>query len=240
MGLEQQTVAEIASSSLGAIRVLERHGIDYCDCANTSLAAACRANGIEVEGVLRELDGVQTLRNRETDWTSAPLRDLIRFLQTEEHEFIRAELPLLQARMARVVEQHAGQYPQLQYLPKAFANLRHDLEAHMRHEENDLFPAILRHIEAAESGEPIRTSPLSAFGGPLRVVEMEHESAGAALRLLRDFCQNYNIPDDACMRYRALVGGLEELEDRLLRHIYLENNVLVPRACALKHAESQY
>ena len=62
---------------------------------------------------------------------------------------------------------------------------------------------------------------------------MEHESAGAALRLLRDLCDGHRSGTGS-VAYRELVVGLRKLEVRIAMHMHLENNVLIPRAAAMR------
>lgn len=234
MRIERLTLSEIAQSSLAAVRVLERHGIDYCADSGRSLHEVCIASNINPEVVLEELSNAEAPEVEDRDWTTAPLQDVLEFLVATDHAYIRSELKLLTDRLCRVVEEAGEMDSVFEHLPRVFANLREDLEVHMGYEEREVFPAIRRFIEGIEAGEALKGSPLAAFGGPLRVMDNEHETAGAALRLLRDFAQDYKVPENASLRYRALVLGLEALEDRLLRHIYIENNVLFPRAAALK------
>jgi regulator of cell morphogenesis and NO signaling len=61
-------------------------------------------------------------------------------------------------------------------------------------------------------------------------MEAEHESAGHALSLIREITRDYALPEHACVTYRALMSGLEELERDLHLHVHLENNILFPRA----------
>jgi regulator of cell morphogenesis and NO signaling len=67
-------------------------------------------------------------------------------------------------------------------------------------------------------------------GGPIAVMEAEHEAAGAALRRIRELTGDYTLPPGACTTWNALWHGLEALEVSLHEHIHLENNVLFPRA----------
>ncbi len=67
-------------------------------------------------------------------------------------------------------------------------------------------------------------------GGPVRVMMMEHDNAGNALKRFRELTNNYNLPEEACNTWRALWYGLEALEESLHQHIHLENNILFPRA----------
>lgn len=236
MTLQRLTVADVASGSLAAVRVLERHGIDYCADSSKSLPEVCAEQNISLSVVLDELSNETEGEPDDRDWTTAPLLEVIDFLVVTDHSHLRSELEVLRRRLDALVAEQGKRNPALAHLPRVFRSLQDDLETHMMYEERDVFPAIRRYVLAMESGEALKGSPLAAFGGPLRVMENEHETAGAALRLMRDFAQDYKVPDDSSLRYRALVLGLQELEDRLLRHMYIENNVLFPRAAALKPA----
>ena len=238
MTVERLTSAEIARSSLAAVRVLERHGIDYCADGSRTLQEVCIASNLSLEVILEELSNADDFDVQDRDWTTEPLENVIRFLVVTDHTYIRSELNVLGLRLDAMLQEHGSEHPLLSHLPKIFSGLREDLELHMKYEERDLFPAIAHYLDAMQSGEVLKGSALAAFGGPLRVMENEHETVGAALRLLRDFAQDYKVPMDSSLRFRALVLGLQALEDRLLRHIYIENNALYPRAAALKPARS--
>ena len=66
--------------------------------------------------------------------------------------------------------------------------------------------------------------------GPVRVMMMEHDNAGNALKRFRELTNDYNVPKEACNTWRALWHGLEAFEESLHQHIHLENNILFPRA----------
>jgi regulator of cell morphogenesis and NO signaling len=63
-------------------------------------------------------------------------------------------------------------------------------------------------------------------------MEAEHESAGSALRRMRELTDGYQVPAAACNTWRALWHGLDALESSMHQHIHLENNILFPRALA--------
>ncbi len=67
----------------------------------------------------------------------------------------------------------------------------------------------------------------------MQIMEQEHDTAGEALRRIRQVTSDYATPPDACTSYKALFGALAEFEGDLHRHIHLENNVLHPRTRAL-------
>ena len=236
MTFERLTAAGIADISLAAVRVLEEHGIDYCAADSRSLQEICRDRNLDLTAISEQLSGASAGESPDRDWTSEPLRELMSHLVVCDHTHFRSELAVLGRRLARVIEHSGDANPQLKYLTKVFYTLQVDLETHMKYEEAEVFPVLERYIRAEESGEPLQGSPLAIFGGPLRIMELEHETTGAALRLMREFADNYQPPEDGCPRYKALLKGLKEFETRLLRHVHLENNVLFPRCAALKAA----
>jgi regulator of cell morphogenesis and NO signaling len=168
------------------------------------------------------------------EWTSAPLTDLISYLVNVEHAQVRSRLPELQQLMNEVVDAFGHEHGTLAPLSKIFAALHCVLISHMDHEERYLFPEIIRYEDAIRIGKPIIGSPFSAFGGPVHVIESEHDCTGAALRLIRDFTQNYQVPAPGSPVYSALFEGLRQLEYTLRRHMYLENIILFARAAALR------
>jgi regulator of cell morphogenesis and NO signaling len=121
--------------------------------------------------------------------------------------------------MARkVVDVHRDKQPEtLPELLSVYLGLKAELEQHMAKEEQILFPMI-------QSGQG------SMATGPISVMEHEHDSAGGALRRLRELTSGYEVPAEACNTWRALWHGLAALEESLHQHIHLENNILFPRA----------
>jgi regulator of cell morphogenesis and NO signaling len=66
------------------------------------------------------------------------------------------------------------------------------------------------------------------------MMEHEHDSAGKALRGMRELSRGYVSLSDACVSYQTLYKALAELEADLHQHIHLENNILFPRAIAME------
>lgn len=233
---ETTTVAEMAASSLAAVRVFEKFGIDYCCGGKRPLAEVCLEKGYDAEAIQRELEaavaGVQTA---DTDWSPASLGELIRHIVDTHHEYLRREFPALQARLDKVYRVYNERYgPTLRGLPEAFAALRAELEMHTRKEEMILFPTIAAYEAAEQSGQPLPAAPFGTVANPIHMMEAEHESAGRALTEIRSITGDFQLPEYACVTYRALMTGLQDLERDLHVHIHLENNILFPRAQRLE------
>jgi len=234
VGIEEATVSQIAASSLAAVRIFERLGIDYCCGGKRPLAQVCREKGYDAASVRSELESAMSaapLPGR--NWSAAPLRELIDHIVGNHHEYLRRELGPLGERLDKVYRVYNEKYgPTLTGLPEVFAGLRVELEMHMRKEEMVLFPAIAAYESAMQAGSPLPRMPFGSIANPIRMMEAEHDSAGGALAEIRTITENYTIPEYACVTHRSLMAGLQELEQDLHQHIHLENNILFPRAIA--------
>lgn len=235
---QSATVAEIAAGSLAAVRVFERLGIDYCCGGKRPLADVCQSKGLDATTVQSELDAaLHASPEAARDWNTVPLRELIAHIVATHHAYLKREFQPIGERLAKVFRVYNQRYgPTLTGLPEVFSALQTEMEVHMFKEEHILFPAIASSEAAAGTGA---LPPHSCFGtvaNPIRMMESEHESAGQALERIRTITNDFEIPDYACVTYRALMNGLRELEEDLHLHVHLENNILFPRAIALEES----
>jgi regulator of cell morphogenesis and NO signaling len=231
------TVADIAAGSLGAVRVFERLGIDYCCGGKRPLAEVCVERGLDPDAVQRELNAGNPAAGGDRDWNTASLLDLVSHIVNTHHAYLKRELAPLSARLEKVYRVYNERYgPILTGLPEEFEGLRAELELHTAKEERILFPAIVAAEAAAQAWRPAPANPFGALRNPIRMMEAEHDAAGRALGAMRGITNNFEIPEYACNTYRALMVGLQELEQDLHLHIHLENNILFPRAIELERA----
>lgn len=229
------TLAELAAESLAAVRVLEKHGLDYCCGGKKRLDTACSEKHLRVESVLAEIDAAKLPAEDATNWQTAPLDDLIGYILRTHHEYLRRELPALSQRMHKVLGVHGGKDPtRFGRMSEILEGLQYELEMHMHKEEAILFPVLEQYAEATAAGRPVPAVPFGTIANPIAMMEYEHTSAGNALETLRELTDGYQPPEWACMTVRALYGGLAALEKDLHLHIHLENNILFPRGIAME------
>lgn len=230
----QNTVGEIAAQSLGAVKVFEKYGIDYCCGGKRSVEDVCREKGIDPAELNRALEQTAAAPDA-TDWNNATLRELIHHIVATHHEFLKLELPRLSERMRKVVAAHTSKdSATITELDSTFAGLRAELESHLGKEEHILFPAIERYETAFVRGLPLPPAPFGSIANPIAVMEREHDSAGAALLRIRELTRDFTVPEWACNTVRALWQGLAELEADTHRHIHLENNILHRRTLEME------
>jgi regulator of cell morphogenesis and NO signaling len=206
------TIGQIAAETPASVRVFERYGIDYCCGGRVAFDEACRGRGLDAEAVRVEIEREAPAAEDQTDWTKAPVNDLIDHILEKHHVYLKTNLPLIEAKIAKVMQAHGEKVPTI---AGVFGAMKEELDAHMMKEERILFPMI-------------RSTGRGAMG-PIRVMLAEHDSAGDALAALRSLTSGYAVPEGACNTWRSLYFELAELERDLHRHIHLENNVLFPR-----------
>ena len=231
--LDNRSVRELASAAPGAARVFEKFGIDYCCGGERSLAQACSAAKVNLREVAEALGKPQTQKD-DRDWQKATLAELITHIVAKHHQFVRQEIQRLLPLTAKVTGVHGKNHPELEKIQSSFHALSEELTAHLMKEERMLFPYIEQLELAANSGNRHAASPFGTVKNPVRMMMMEHDSAGELLRKMRQVSRDFALPQDACMSFQMLYRALEEFEADLHQHIHLENNILFPRAVELE------
>jgi regulator of cell morphogenesis and NO signaling len=185
---------------------------------------------------LNEANQAALVVETEQNWNAEPLASLIAHLQITHHKYTRDEISRLSPLLERVCSVHGKNHPELFEVREAFKGLAQELGAHMMKEEMILFPHIVR-MEAAMAGkEAIAPPPFGSVQNPVAMMEHEHDSAGNALRAMKQASNEYSAPSDACISYQTLYKALAAFEADLHQHIHLENNILFPRAVAMEKA----
>lgn len=233
-----RTVRELAVEIPNATRTFEKLGIDYCCGGSRSLRDACRHAHLALDEVIGALEQESTFQSagktNGQEAASGTLAQLAEHIVQKHHAYVKQEIPRLQQLLKKVVAVHGAAHPELGKIQQLFQGISAELSSHMMKEENILFPYIAALESTVSSGRP---KPRPAFGSvsnPVHMMELEHDSAGAALREIRTLSSNHEPPEGACFSYRTLYAALEEFESDMHQHIHLENNILFPRAIAME------
>jgi len=231
-----KTVRELAVEMPNAARIFERLGIDYCCGGSVPFHEACEKAGLDPEEVLASVRQAPADSARAQDWTKAPLAALARHIVEKHHSFTRSELARLETLFGKVCAAHGDRHPELARMRTVFQALSAELQSHMMKEENILFPYLAAMEQATLAGLPCPRPMFGTVQNPVRMMTLEHDSAGDALRELRLASGNYAVPADGCTSYSELYRSLPGFEADLHTHIHLENNILFPRALAMEAA----
>ncbi len=219
----EQTIGQIAVQVPGATAVFRRLKIDFCCGGNVSLGKAAADKMLDLDLVLAELS---SLCHSEPLTTEVEPSALIDHILTRYHDVHREQLPEL-IRMARRVEAVHRDNPKVpKGLTELLEGIEHELTSHMHKEEEILFPLM-------------RAGGDSAIGQPIALMRHEHDGHALMLDCVMALTDEATPPVGACNTWRALYGGIAQLNNELVDHIHLENNVLFPQFEAPRAPSSQ-
>lgn len=149
--------------------------------------------------------------------SAVPIGRLTSYIEVRYHAKLRRELPEL-VELSRNVERDHLENPSW---PRGLAMLLRDMEEaaadHITKEEQILFPMI-------------RSGRGAGAAGPVQAMEREHYDDGRALAQLRDLTSGLVAPPGACAAWQGLYVRLRSFSYELVEHMYIEDNILFPRA----------
>ncbi len=208
-----QAIGQIAVQLPGATAVFRRLKLDFCCGGQISLRQAAHDKGLDLQALLDEL---ATLQRSGTAPLGGEPGALIDHILARYHEVHRAQLPEL-IRMARRVETVHREHPDVpRGLGDFLEQMEQELLSHMMKEEQILFPML-------------RAGGNAFVVQPIGMMRHEHTDHGEALERLAALTRDATPPADACNTWRALYAGIAQLNEDLIHHIHLENNVLFPQ-----------
>ncbi|GFO66700.1 iron-sulfur cluster repair di-iron protein [Geomonas limicola] len=228
---DNETVGELVARDYRTAQVFEKHGIDFCCGGNVEIAAVCREKGIDQDRLQQELaEATSTPVERSQNYGSWELPFLADYIVNTHHAYLKENTARIVGYANKIAEVHGPHHPEVIEIAKIFRKIATDLGAHLREEENVLFPAIRRLTELAKGGSVENAQEVAALKKSLSTLIHEHDEIGAAIHAIRDLAHGYQIPDDVCPTFATTYRMLEEFEDDLHKHVHLENNILFPKA----------
>lgn len=216
----QDKVADIVISHSECAPVFQRHKIDFCCNGGVSLEEAAKKRGIDSALLISELQGAISQRKGGPAGNPKDLSTpaLIGTIVANHHEYLRKILPFLVPLAAKVGNVHGDHDPKLKDLARVVKELSDTMIPHLDKEEQALFPSLM-------TGNP---DP-QIIKDELNAMVKDHLEVAALLEQIHKATEDYTLPDWACNSYRTLFAELESMESDILRHVHLENHVLLPR-----------
>lgn len=213
-------MADIVARFPASARVFQAHRIDFCCKGDVTLAEALRGRPERPEEILAEVEAAARAPASAADGpaTDLPVAALVGRIIDRHHGFLRRSLPAIGPVLEKVAAVHGDREPRLATLLETFLDLRERILPHLDEEESVLFPLLM-------SRSPDRAS---VADGLLRMRD-DHLAVGAALERIRALSDDFTPPEWSCSSYRLAMAELEDLVTDVLRHVHLENHVLLPR-----------
>lgn len=231
-----QSIRDIAANQPSAVALFERFEIDVCALADKSLRDACSELHLSLEQVLEKLEEGRDQESGSTpsDPSSFSCSHLIHHIVRVHHQRIRRDLPHLVSQAHKLSAKGGEQAPAIKKLEILIEQLQQDLLAHIRKEEEVLFPFIAQMEEESTLHYPAAHACFRSVSHPVFMMLQEHEAANRIMKEIRRRTAEFTPPERACPTHRALFDGLREFGEDLERHVHLENDVLFPRTIQME------
>jgi len=230
----ETTVGKIVAEDFRTAAVFEKHGIDFCCGGRTSLADICLEKGLDLAMLQQELTEIKdTPVNRSHNYSAWALPFLADYIVNTHHTYLNENIAQIEAYTNKIAGVHGAHHPEVIRIAEIFSRIATDMAAHLREEEDILFPAIKRIDAARKAGNTPNMEDEETIRAALVKLDQEHQEIGDAVHAINHLANGYVIPDDACNTFAVTYHKLQEFEDDLHKHVHLENNILFPKAARL-------
>lgn len=231
-----RTVGEWVAADFRLANVFSKHGIDFCCGGGKPVNQACAEKGVSLETLLHEAQDARITAGIGEQYNQWALDFLADYIANQFHPYTRQMLAQIGQYAEAVAHAHGPAHPETVTIAAHWRQLQGEMTAHLRDEEQQLFPYIKQLTQAqAAGGSP----PPPPFGSAQALIEQmgaEHDEVGDTLGEIARLSNGYTVPADGCNTYRALYGFLSEFEATTKKHIHLENNILFPKTIRLEQA----
>jgi regulator of cell morphogenesis and NO signaling len=224
------TVGDIVAGNSRTAAVFQELGIDFCCGGRRTLAEACLQHNLDEDAVLTAVERACVGPDSSAKFDTWSPEQLIGHIVANHHAYVRRAMPSLIAFTQKLAAVHGSRHPELAEIAGIVQDIAAEMASHMAKEERVLFPYIDALSHAVRDGVAAPPAPFGPVENPIRMMEEDHEAAGAAMARIRELTGGYAVPDDGCATYRVCLEELNAFERDLHQHVHLENNILFPAA----------
>jgi len=230
-------VTDIVLQDYRSSSVFRKYGIDYCCGGKIPLHMACEIRGLDLTTIKNELNDVIRVIPVSSsvnfhDWDTDFLID---YIINVHHAFLVKNFPDIIDTLQRFVNGHKSKYPHLSQLLEFVCRLRDKLLPHLEQEEQIIFPYIKQIAHAYKNNESYAALLIRTLRKPVEnIMSQEHEYTKKYLDHTRELTIHYTPPPNACISHKVCFLKLRELDNELAQHLFLENEILFPKALRME------
>ena len=221
-------IGAIVRENFERARIFESYGIDFCCGGEVTIGEACASGKLDPGALIEELEAHGPSADRSSRYIETPPPPALSdYIVDTHHTHVRDQIPYIGEKLNKLCEVHGPHHPELFEVREMFHAASENLLAHMKKEEEVLFPAITR---LATLGSYRENSPWSVeqVTRPIHELKEEHKAEGDRFREMDRMTGHFQVPPDGCNTFHVTYRSLQEFISDLHRHIHLENNILFP------------
>jgi regulator of cell morphogenesis and NO signaling len=233
----QSLVSDIVALDYRTADVFRRHGIEYCCSGKRPLEMACIMKGIDAEVVIADAQAVSrnVLLPGNLPYHNWDVDFLIDYIINIHHYNLLQSLPALKSSLKNFAVSHEKKYPVYTDILNYYQKLEDDIFPHMKYEEEVIFPYLRQVAHVYDRKESFGGLFIKTLRKPLSsLIDQEHKILDQSIGKFRQLTNNYQLPEKACTEQLVVLSKLKALDDDLVQHIYLENQILLPRVLEME------
>ena len=217
--------------------VFRKHGIEYCCGGKWPLETVCMTKGIAFDQLKKELEDACRVTQLPpmVAFDSWNIDFLTSYIINIHHEYLKKTLADTAEIIKHFADGHEKKYPYMQEVFVLFQQLQKEILPHIKYEEETIFPYICQIAHAYENKDTYAKLLVKTLRKPLDAIMKHEDDLLMALVLkIRLLTNGYTVPENACVSHTLALSRLKELDNDLIQHIYLEKEILFPRALAIE------
>lgn len=229
--------ADIVTRNYHTADVFRKYGIEFCCGGRWPLETVCATRGISFDELKNDLENASrpVYMPPRLSFERWNVDFLTSYIINVHHEYLRNTLPATEEIVTRFADEHVKKYPKMQEVKKLCGTLKKEILPHLMEEEQTIFPYICQVVHAYENNDSYAKLLVKTLRKPLdKMMRQEQESLSSLVLKIRSLSENYIPPEPSCVSHKVALSRLKELDNDLMQHIYLENDILFPRAIRIE------
>lgn len=235
MEIVDRKIRDLVTENYVYASVLHHLGIQFYNYSEDTLSQVCRRKGLDVNQVIKSLEAIQNQKNEAPPLRNYPIDLVLQYLIHTHFIFVSQKLPY----MARLIEdldaKQIGSNILVKDLQILFPLFVEDFIKHIHEEEDILFKYILQLHQASLGVYKPGSLYRSMEKYSIQYFVLDHHTHDDEMRGIRELTNNYQLHRSSSLHLRVLYSELKALEQELITHACIEDEVLFMKALRLEN-----
>jgi regulator of cell morphogenesis and NO signaling len=231
------SISDIVNMDYRTGDVFKKYNINYCCGGGVSLSDTCKHRNIDYQQIMHELKwatrNIVVSNNLPFEQWDLPF--LTDYVTNIHHTYIYLTVPVLESEFISFVADHEKKIPEIKKVHKTFSSLCALCLVHSKHEDEIIFPYIKQIRAALNNKESYGNLFVRTLRKPFNHIQSEHKEIEKLAGELEETTNKFTPPEKACTKHKMLYQKLNDFQDNLVQHKYLEMNILFPQAISIEN-----
>lgn len=233
-----QKVGDILNKFPNTKKFFDKYNVDYCCEGQTILKKALKKLNIDNQAKINEL--IENINSscqlkpsgeneiiKSIEFVGKTSEEIIEYIINYFHEGLRNKLPIINDSLLKIMRSHIKNHKELFWkIHEIFCKIKVMFESHLILEEENIFKPMIKYNNGEISKSNIDYQTMICA---INEATNEHSIIGPLVKEIASLTNNYTVPENTCETVKFVYTELHKLQDHILAHTQIENNILFPR-----------